>query len=139
MSETQERPATMSRPIPSPAVSIETKPFWDAASEGRFLIKRCEECHQAHWYPRAYCPFCGSGKTVWEESPGEGVVYTFSIMRRSPSGPYAIGYVTLDEGPSMLTNFVDVTPQDLKIGMRVKLKFQPTEGGGPPAPVFAPI
>ncbi|HSV02664.1 MAG TPA: Zn-ribbon domain-containing OB-fold protein [Phenylobacterium sp.] len=137
MSETQERPATLSRPIPSPAVSVETKPFWDAAREGRFLIKRCTACGKAHWYPRTYCPFCASGETVWEESPGEGVVYTFSIMRRSQN-PYAIGYVTLNEGPAVLTNFVDVTPEALKIGMKVKVKFQPTEGGGPPAPVFAP-
>jgi hypothetical protein len=128
----------MSRPIPAPPVTIESKPFWDAAAEGRFMIKRCVPCGKAHWYPRAICPFCFSGETVWEESPGEGVVYTFSILRRSPTGPFALGYVTLDEGPAVLTNFVDVTPEDLKIGMRVKVKFQPTEGG-PPAPVFAPI
>jgi uncharacterized protein len=138
MSETEAKPAAMSRPIPAPAVSVETKPFWDAAAEGRFLIKRCEACGKAHWYPRTYCPFCDSGRTVWEESPGEGVIYTYSVMHRSPSGPYAIGYVTLDEGPAVLTNFVDVAPDGLSIGMRVKVKFQPTEGG-PPAPVFAPV
>jgi uncharacterized protein len=138
MSETETKSAVMSRPIPAPAVSVETKPFWDAAAQGRFLIKRCEACGKAHWYPRTYCPFCGSGKTVWEESPGEGVIYTYSVMHRSPAGPYAIGYVTLDEGPAVLTNFVDVAPDGLSIGMRVKVRFQPTEGG-PPAPVFAPI
>jgi uncharacterized OB-fold protein len=132
-----EASETMSRPMPPPMVSVETKPFWDAAAEGRFLIKRCTDCGQAFWYPRNLCPFCMSADTAWEESPGEGVVYTFSIMRRSPTGPYAIGYVTLDEGPAVLTNFVDVTPEALAIGMRVKVRFQPTEGG-PPAPVFAP-
>ena len=138
MSETEERPALMSRPIPAPAVNLESKPFWDAAAEGRFLIKRCQACGEAHWYPRTICPFCWSDRTVWEESPGEGTIYTYSVMRRSPTGPYAIGYVTLDEGPAMLTNFVDVGPDALEVGMRVKVKFQPTEGG-PPAPVFAPI
>ncbi|MDB5477425.1 MAG: DNA-binding protein [Phenylobacterium sp.] len=138
MSETETRPAPMTRPIPPPAVSVETKPFWDAAAEGRFLIKRCVACGQAHWYPRTYCPFCDSGETVWEESPGEGVIYTYSVMHRSPSGPYAIGYVTLDEGPAVLTNFVGVAADGLAIGMRVKVQFQPTEGG-PPAPVFAPV
>lgn len=137
MSETQERPALMTRPLSAPAVTLETKPFFDAAAEGRFLIKRCQACGAAHWYPRNLCPFCHSDRTIWEESPGEGLVYTFSITRRSPTGPYAIGYVTLDEGPSMITNFVDVAPDDLKIGMRVKVKFQETEGG-PPAPVFRP-
>jgi uncharacterized OB-fold protein len=138
MSETETQSAVMTRTIPAPAVSVETKPFWDAAAQGRFLIKRCEACGKAHWYPRTYCPFCDSEKTVWEESPGEGVVYTYSVLRRSPGGPYAIGYVTLDEGPAVLTNFVDVTPDGLSIGMRVKVRFQPTEGG-PPAPVFAPV
>ena len=101
------------------------------------MIKRCTACGEAHWYPRALCPFCFSEKTVWEESPGEGVIYSYSVMHRSPSGPYAIGYVTLAEGPAVLTNFVDVAPDGLSIGQKVKVKFQPTENG-PPVPVFAP-
>ena len=137
MTDVQDRPTTMTRNIPAPAVTIESKPFWDAAAEGRFLIKRCNDCGQAHWFPRALCPFCFSEKTVWEESPGEGVIYSYSVMHRSPSGPYAIGYVTLAEGPAVLTNFVDVAPDGLSIGQKVKVKFQPTENG-PPVPVFAP-
>ncbi|MDP1599169.1 Zn-ribbon domain-containing OB-fold protein [Phenylobacterium sp.] len=137
MTDVQDRPTTMTRNIPAPAVTIESKPFWDAATEGKFMIKRCNACGEAHWYPRALCPFCFSEKTVWEESPGEGVIYSYSVMHRSPSGPYAIGYVTLAEGPAVLTNFVDVAPDGLSIGQKVKVKFQPTENG-PPVPVFAP-
>ncbi len=137
MTDVQDRPATMTRNIPAPAVTIESKPFWDAATEGKFMIKRCNACGEAHWYPRALCPFCFSDETVWEESPGEGVIYSYSVMHRSPSGPYAIGYVTLNEGPAVLTNFVDVAPDGLSIGQKVKVKFQPTENG-PPVPVFAP-
>lgn len=127
----------MTRPIAAPAVTIESKPFFDAAAEGKFLIKRCTACGEAHWYPRTICPFCHSDQTVWEESNGEGVVYSFSILRKSPSGPYALAYVTLAEGPNVLTNIVDVAPDDVKIGMRVKVKLQDTEGG-PPVPVFVP-
>ena len=79
-----------------------------------------------------------SAETVWEESPGKGVIYTYSVMHRSPSGPYAIGYVTLNEGPAVLTNFVGAAPDGLSIGMKVKVRFQDTEGG-PPVPVFAPV
>ena len=128
----------MVRDIPVPAVTVETKPFWDAAAEGKFLIKHCNACGEDHWYPRALCPFCFSDETVWEESPGEGVIYSYSVMHRSPSGPYAIGYVTLNEGPAVLTNFVDVAPDGLSIGQKVKVKFQPTENG-PPVPVFSPV
>lgn len=134
----QERPKAQTRPIPAPSISPETKAFWDAAREGKFLIKRCQQCNEAHWYPRALCPFCFSDRTVWEESPGEGVIYSYSFMYKSPTGPYAIGYVNLDEGPAVMTNFVGVQPGDLKIGQRVKVQFQDTENG-PPVPVFAPL
>jgi len=132
-----DAPAAATRKIPPPAINNESKPFWDAAREGRFLIKRCQACGKAHWYPRLSCPFCFSDKTVWEASPGEGAIYTFSVMRRTDGPAYAVGYVTLDEGLAMLTNFVDCNLDSLKIGQRVKLRFQDTEGG-PPVPVFAP-
>jgi uncharacterized OB-fold protein len=131
------RPLT-TRKIPAPSVNVESQPFWDAAKEGRFLIKRCNACGKPHWYPRTLCPYCFSADTAWEESPGEGVIYTYSIMHRSPTGPYVIAYVNLNEGPAVLTNLVDVDPKTLAIGQKVKVKFQPTDNG-PPVPVFAPV
>jgi uncharacterized OB-fold protein len=38
----------------------------------------------------------------------------------------------------VLTNFVGVAPDGLSIGMKVKVRFQDTDGG-PPVPVFGPI
>jgi uncharacterized OB-fold protein len=137
MAEQDTRTAPTTRRIPVPAQSLESKPFWDAAAQGRFLIKRCTACNQPHWYPRNLCPFCFSSDTVWRESPGEGVIYTFSVMRRNTPVPYAIGYVTLDEGVSLMTNFVDCDLDALKIGQRVKLKWTSTEGG-PPVFTFTP-
>ena len=137
MSDVQERPALTARRISAPAQNLESKPFWDAAKEGRFLIKRCKACGEAHWYPRSICPFCASSDTVWEESPGEGVIYTFSVMRANTPVQYAIGYVTLDEGVSLMTNFVDCDLDALSIGQRVKLKWTPTENG-PPVFTFTP-
>ena len=122
---------------PAPQGNPETKPFWDAAANGKFLIKRCNDCGEAHYFPRAICPFCLSDKTGWEESSGEGEIYTYSLMRKSPTGPYAIGFVTLKEGPSVQTNFVDCDFSALKIGTKVKVVFKPTDGA--PLPFFTPI
>jgi uncharacterized OB-fold protein len=133
-----DQPRPVVRKIPAPAINNESRPFWDAAREGRFLIKRCRACGKAHWYPRLSCPYCFSDDTAWETSPGEGAIYTFSVMHHTQGSPFAIGYVTLDEGPAMLTNFVDCDPTNLQIGQRVKVRFQETEGG-PPVPVFAPV
>jgi uncharacterized OB-fold protein len=124
------------RRVPAPQVNAETQTFWDGARDGRFLIKRCEDCETAHWYPRALCPFCGSGRTSWVEGSGRGEIYSFSVMRRA-APPYAIAYVTLDEGPTMMTNIVDCDLDAIRIGQPVELVFKPTEEGGA-VPMFMP-
>ena len=88
-----------------------------------------------HHYPRPICPFCFSDDTEWIESRGTGTIYSFSVTRLSP--PYAIAYVTLDEGPTMMTNIVDCDFEGLAIGQRVSVVFVPTDGG-PAVPMFRP-
>src|SRR2546426_11511285 len=124
------------RKVPAPPVSPETRPFWDAAAAGRLMIKSCGACSRAHYYPRALCPFCGSDRTEWLPASGRGTIYSYSVMRRLPV-PYAIAYVTLEEGVTMMTNIVDGDLDRLRIGQPVRVVFQPTDGG-PPVPMFAP-
>jgi uncharacterized protein len=125
------------RKIPAPIVTSETENFWNAAREGRFVVPTCSVCGKAHWYPRAICPFCSSGKVEWRSASGRGTIYTFSVMRRAKE-PYAIGYVTLAEGPTMMTNIVDCDFDKLSIGQAVSVVFKETDGG-PPVPMFRPV
>ncbi|MCW5612590.1 MAG: Zn-ribbon domain-containing OB-fold protein [Rubrivivax sp.] len=125
------------RKMPAPTVYPDAKPFWDAAAEGKLLVKRCRDCGEHHHYPRDGCPFCGSINTEWRQAKGQGTIYSFSTMRRAEV-PYVVAYVTLDEGPSMMTNIVDADADALRIGQRVAVRFQPSEGG-PPLPVFVPV
>jgi uncharacterized protein len=124
------------RKIAAPAVNLETQAFWDATAQGKLLIKKCTACGEPHFYPRGHCPFCFSDKTEWVEASGNGTIYTYSVMRRAPV-PYAIAYVTLAEGPTMMTNIVDCDLDSIKIGQAVRLVFKPSEGG-PPVPMFTP-
>ena len=124
------------RKITAPPVNSETQHFWDAAAEGKLLIKKCTACGEPHFYPRTHCPFCFSDKTEWVQASGQGTVYTYSVMRRAPV-PYAIAYVTLAEGPTIMTNIVDCDLDAIKIGQTVKLVFKPSEGG-PAVPMFTP-
>jgi uncharacterized OB-fold protein len=124
------------RKISAPPVNPETQPFWDGAAAGKLLYKKCTDCGEAHFYPRPICPFCFSDHTEWVEASGNGTIYTYSVMRRAPV-PYAIAYVTLAEGPTMMTNIVDCDLDQIKIGQAVRLVFKPSEGG-PPVPMFTP-
>ena len=105
------------RKMPAPLPNPENQPYWDAAKEGKLLVKRCKDCGEFHFYPRAICPFCFSDQTEWVESKGTGSIYSYSVMRRGVPVPFAIAYVTLDEGITMLTNMADGT--DLTV-MRTK-------------------
>lgn len=124
------------RTIPAPPVTPETRPFWEAAAGGRLLLKTCTACGQPHHYPRAICPFCFSDRTEWRPASGRGTIYSYSVMRRVPV-PYAIAYVTLEEGVTLMTNIVDADLDAIRIGQPVRVVFKPTEDG-PPVPMFAP-
>jgi hypothetical protein len=58
-------------------------------------------------------------------------------MRRAKE-PYAIAYVTLAEGPTMMTNIVDCDFDALRIGQPVNVVLAATEDG-PPVPMFKPV
>ena len=121
--------------IPSPGINAENKPFFDAAREGRLMLGTCKSCNQLHYYPRALCPFCFS-KAGLVEAKGKGTVYSYSVMRRVAE-PYAVAYVTLEEGITMLSNIVDCNLDAIRIGDAVKLVFKAAEGGEM-IPMFTP-
>ncbi len=97
--------------------------------EGRFLIKRCTACGKAYWYPRAICPFCMSAETVLGGEPGEGVIYTYSGDAPLLAGPLRHRLCDPERGAGGADQLRRLRPDGLTIGMKVKVKFQPTEGG----------
>ena len=100
------------------------------------MLGSCKSCSKPHWYPRAICPHCFSDQTELSEAKGTGEVYSFSVMKRAKIS-YAIAYVTLDEGPKMMTNIVDTDLDAITIGQKVKVVFKESENGTP-VPMFTP-
>lgn len=118
------------------AAQPESMPFWEASAKGRFLLPHCRACNRAHWYPRAMCPLCGGPDVEWREASGRGTVYSVSVARRA-NPPYALAYVTLEEGPTMMTNIVDCDLDTVTIGQAVKVVFKPSSGDVA-VPMFTP-
>ncbi|KJK39103.1 nucleic-acid-binding protein containing a Zn-ribbon [Streptomyces variegatus] len=89
-----------------------TRTYWDAAAEGRLLIRRCGACGRAHHYPREFCPHCWSEDVTWETASGRATLYTWSVVHRndlppfSDRVPYVAAVVELAEGPRMMTEIV---------------------------------
>lgn len=125
------------RKIPAPRTLPETKAYWEAANRGQLLIKYCQACGEYHHYPRDICPFCMSDDTVWREAAGIGTVYSFSTMGKDDAA-YTLAFVTLDEGVTMMSNWVEGDPKAMHIGDKVRVVFH-TSDTGQAVPMFTSI
>lgn len=124
------------RPLAAPVLDPVTEPYWNAAKEGVLRIGRCTACGQVHFYPRPQCPFC-LGDTELVDASGRGTIYSVSVTRKAGPIPYAIAYVALEEGVTMLTNIVDCDLDTLAINQPVQVTFKPAEDGWM-IPMFRP-
>jgi uncharacterized OB-fold protein len=115
--------------LPNPINNSENKPFWDAAQENRLILKLCNSCKESHYYPRSICPHCGSSETTWVESKGLGEIYSYTVMRRGVEVPFAMAYVKLNEGISLLTHLTNCDFDAIRVGQKVKVVFQETQDG----------
>lgn len=115
---------------PIPRVDEESKGYWEACRRHELRVQRCLSCRRLRHHPRATCPACLSGDVEWVRCSGRGEVYTFTVTHQNhapgfrESLPYVLAYVELDEGVQMLTNIVDCSPDDVKIGMKVEVTFE---------------
>jgi len=113
-------------PVPH-ASSPLSVPFWDGCRSRELRYQRCEGCGVANFPPTEHCRHCLSGDLSWQRSAGHGEIYSWTVVHRPVTAefapPYAPAIVTLDEGYQMLTNIVGVAPEDVAVGMRVRVEF----------------
>lgn len=104
------------------------------------VLPRCLECGRFHFYPRPACPFCGSDRIAPTTASGKGSVYSYSVVYRAPKPeftadvPYIVAVVATDEGPHMMTRIMGLAPDQVRIGMRVRVREQAEH----PEPLFEP-
>ncbi|MGI5168231.1 Zn-ribbon domain-containing OB-fold protein [Spirillospora sp. CA-253888] len=153
----QPRPAPAPAPRPSPL----TAPYWEACRRGELAVQRCSGCGRHVHFPEPSCPYCGGTDLPYRTVSGHGAVHTFSVVHRTflPGfePPYVVAWIDLAEGarpprrsedgraapaagsggivPSeVIRVFGDVTgcpPEDVRIGMPVRVHFTDLDGFGP--------
>jgi uncharacterized protein len=131
------------KPREGPPQDLEMAPYWAATLEGRLLIQRCVPHSHAQLYGRAHCVTC-RGEVRWEDASGFGTVYSFTVLRQHHSRslrhllPLVVALVDLAEGPRIMTNLVDVAPEDVRVGMRVEVYFERVSDHAA-LPLFTPV
>ncbi len=119
-----------------PAVDWESRAYWEGAGRGELVLQRCRACQTVQHRPRGLCVTCLSDEIEHFVASGRGEVYTYSVVRQNQMPdfrnalPYVVAYVSLEEGPQLLTNIVGCDPESVSIGMPVRVDFVPTPASG---------
>jgi uncharacterized OB-fold protein len=115
---------------PLPRVDEESRGFWEALARHELYVQRCRDCGTKRFYPRAVCTACLSSATEWLRASGRGRVYSFTVTHQNQAPgfrdqlPYVLAYVTLEEGPTLMTNLVGCAPDAVRVGMAVEVVFE---------------
>lgn len=120
----------MEMPVPRPTSVSE--PFWNGLREGKLLIQYSPSTQRWVFYPRPLAPGSLADDLEWREVSGEGTLYTFTVSHRPTAPawqdavPQIIGVVEVAEGARVPTELVNVEPEAVRVGMRVRAVFAPS-------------
>lgn len=113
--------------------------YLEHCKKGELAYQVCTDDDKPVFFPRVAAPRTGSRNLQWRVSKGLGTVYTTTaVYAAKDKPPYNVALIDLDEGFRMMSRVEDVDPLQVKIGMRVKVKFYPGDEKQLPYPAFVP-
>jgi len=111
-----------------PVVSRDTEFFWAGTAAGQLRIQRCGQCGALRHPPGPMCPRCGGDRPGYVVAAGTGEVYSYVVHRHPPvpgrTLPIVIALVALDEGVRMVGELIGTDPDQVRIGLPVRVAFQ---------------
>ncbi|MFN8036914.1 MAG: bifunctional MaoC family dehydratase N-terminal/OB-fold nucleic acid binding domain-containing protein [Acidimicrobiia bacterium] len=123
-----EQAAPEPRPLrPRPAITRDSTFWWDGVNEHKLLIQRCISCGELRHPPRPMCPHCQSLDWDTVEASGRGTVYSFVVTHHPQvpafDYPLAPALIELEEGTRLLSDVIDIAPEEIEIGLPVEVVF----------------
>jgi uncharacterized protein len=111
-----------------PPHSPDTEFFWAGTRIGELRIQRCGACGALRHPPGPACLSCGATeKQDYQVAAGTGTVYSYVVHRHPPVPgkqlPIVIALVELTEGVRMLGELHGVDPEQVTIGLPVRVAF----------------
>ncbi len=95
---------------------------------------KCTMCGTVYFPPRAVCPTCAHhresiGKMEPFQLSGDGEVFSYTTVHEPAEGfemqvPYVLALVRTVEGPVLTGQVVDLAPEDVRIGLKVRATFR---------------
>ncbi|MGH3208989.1 MAG: OB-fold domain-containing protein [Trebonia sp.] len=111
------------RPVTSP----DTEFFWAGAAAGELRVQHCDGCGALRHPPGPMCPSCGAMTAGYVAAAGTGEVYSYVVHHHPPVPgkklPVVIALVELTEGVRMTGELLGVRPDEVRIGLPVRVEF----------------
>lgn len=114
---------------PLPAISTLNQPYWDGLKQREMVLPKCKPCNKVWYPPTRFCPKCWSHDFSWQQLSGRGKVNSWVVFHQAYFSslkddiPYNVAEVELEEGPRLLTNLVEVSNEEIRIGMSVEVVY----------------
>lgn len=125
-------------PEPTPA----TAPFWEGVRDGRLRLQRGRSSGRFFFYPRPFSPYDPDEEVEWVDVSGRATLLSYIINHRPVPGVEVlspiIALVRLEEGPTLMTNIVDVDPDPAHLELDMPLRVAFRAAGTAVLPVFTP-
>ena len=138
--------ATLSDPTSTispmvPLITPDTAFFWAGTAVGELCIQRCAGCGALRHPPGPMCPACGRASDGgYAVAAGTGEVFSYVVHHHPPVPgkklPLVVALVQLPEGVRMLGEMPGVRPDQVRIGLPVRVTF--TQAGDVALPAFRP-
>jgi len=115
---------------PLPAISTLNQPYWDGLKQREMVLPKCEPCNKVWYPPTRFCPTCWSRDFSWQQLSGRGKVNSWVVFHQAyfsslkDDVPYNVAEVELEEGPRLLTNLVELSQTQIRIGMSVEVVYE---------------
>jgi uncharacterized OB-fold protein len=116
------------KPVPRP--DHDSQPFFDGTLRGELMLQRCGACRTWMWPVRVRCISCLSDNLTWAAAEGTGTLYSYTSVHQvfhpgfADEAPYNVSMVDLTEGVRIITNVVDLSEEDLRIGLPLVVTFE---------------
>lgn len=114
-----------------PTLDDTNRHFWTGGAHGELRILRCARCRTWVHPPAPVCPACLATDLAPEATSGRAIVHTYTVNHQAwypgLDPPYVVAIVELpeQEGLRLTTNIVGCAPDDVSIGMPVRVTFEP--------------
>ncbi len=100
----------------------------------RLLGKACKACGAKYFPARPICT-CGSTEFNDYKLSERGEVVTWTVISSAPIGfekyvPYVVALIELEDGCRLLSQVVDIEPEEVKAGLKVEAVFRRVKEDG---------